>query len=121
MNDFLKDLRQKMKGRTMEAYIIPSSDPHNSEYLSDYYKSVEFISGFTGSQGTVVVTQDKAGLWTDGRYFIQAQKELRGTGIDLYRMGTEDPSIIDFLKEEVSDFGKIGIQGETCSYNIIWN
>ncbi|MGO4987286.1 aminopeptidase P family protein [Gallicola sp. Sow4_E12] len=116
LNDFLKDLRQKMKGRTMEAYIIPSSDPHNSEYLSDYYKSVEFISRFTGSQGTVVVTQDKAGLWTDGRYFIQAQKELRGTGIDLYRMGTEDPSIIDFLKEEVSDFGKIGIQGETCSY-----
>lgn len=116
MKDILKDLRQKMKDRTMEAYIIPSSDPHNSEYLSDYYKSVEFISGFTGSNGTIVVTQKKAGLWTDGRYFIQAEKELRGTGIELYRMGTEDKTIIDFLKDEVSDFGKIGINGETCSY-----
>lgn len=116
MKDILKDLRQKMKDRTMEAYIIPSSDPHNSEYLSDYYKSVEFISGFTGSNGTIVVTPNKAGLWTDGRYFIQAEKELRGTGIKLYRMGTEDKTIIDFLKDEVSDFGKIGINGETCSY-----
>lgn len=116
MNDGLSDLRQKMKSRTMEAYIIPSSDPHNSEYLSDYYKSVEFISGFTGSQGTVVITQEKAGLWTDGRYFIQAEKQLRGTGIDLYKMGTDDLTVVDFLREEVSDFGKIGINGETCSY-----
>lgn len=116
MNDGLSDLRQKMKSRTMEAYIIPSSDPHNSEYLSDYYKSVEFISGFTGSQGTVVITQEKAGLWTDGRYFIQAEKQLRGTGIDLYKMGTDDLTVVNFLREEVSDFGKIGINGETCSY-----
>lgn len=112
----LERLREKMKMRTMEAYIIPLSDPHNSEYLSDYYKSVEFISGFTGSNATVVVTLDKAGLWTDGRYFLQANRELRGTGIDLYKMGTDDLSVIDFILKEVSPFGKIGINGETCSY-----
>ena len=116
MDDNLQKLREKMKKRSMEAYIILSTDPHGSEYLSEEYKSIEFLTGFTGSNASVVVTLDKAGLWTDGRYFIQAEKELRGTGVDLYRLGTSDISLEVFLQQEVSDFGKIGINGETCSY-----
>ena len=72
----IERLRQLMKEKNISTYIIPNSDPHQSEYIADYYKMREFISGFTGSAGTVVVTTEKAGLWTDGRYFIQAKKEL---------------------------------------------
>lgn len=113
----LKKLREKMLQRNIDAYIIPTSDPHQSEYVADYYKDREFISGFTGSAGTVVVTHKEAGLWTDGRYFIQAEKELQGSGIKLYKMGMPGtPSIYDFINEKVSQFGKIGLNGLTYSY-----
>ena len=80
----LEQLRTLMREKNIDIYLIPSSDYHQSEYVGEYFKSREFISGFTGSAGTVVVTKDKAGLWTDGRYFIQAEKQLQGSGTVSY-------------------------------------
>ncbi len=77
INQRINKLRKLMKEKGIDAYIIPTSDPHQSEYLADYYKTRVWISGFTGSAGTVVITHNKAILWTDGRYFIQAEKELK--------------------------------------------
>ncbi|EPZ59462.1 creatinase/Prolidase N-terminal domain protein [[Clostridium] sordellii ATCC 9714] len=85
----LAKLREYMSEKNIDAYIIPSSDNHQSEYVGDHFKCREFISGFTGSAGTVVVTMEEAGLWTDGRYFIQAEKELEGSTIKLFKMGEE--------------------------------
>ncbi|MDD7305915.1 MAG: aminopeptidase P family protein [Peptoniphilaceae bacterium] len=112
----LEKLRKLMKDRNIDAYIIPTSDPHQSEYISDYYKTREYISGFTGSAGTAVVTMDKAGLWTDARYFLQAEKELANTEFHLYKMGIEgEMSLEEFLLEEVREFGKIGFDGNCFS------
>lgn len=104
-------LRKKMADRGLEAYVIPTSDPHQSEYVTEYYKTREYISGFTGSAGVAVVTRTKAGLWTDSRYFLQAAEELKGSPFTLYRLFTDDMSVTDFLKNEVSPFGKIGFDG----------
>ncbi len=94
------------------AYIIPTSDPHQSEYVADYYKGRAWISGFTGSAGTVVITQDNANLWTDGRYFIQAENQLKGTEYKLFRMGVPGvPSYIQWLKENIKDGDIIGYDG----------
>lgn len=79
-NERLKQLRALMAQHGMDAYYIPSSDFHDSEYVDPYFKCREFISGFTGSAGTMVVTKDFSGLWTDGRYFVQAKKQLEGAG-----------------------------------------
>ncbi len=109
-------LREAMKEKNIDAYIIPSSDPHLSEYPAERWKSREWISGFDGSAGTVVVTADKAGLWTDSRYFLQAEMQLRGSGIALYRMALpETPSIPDFLLGELHDGQTVGVDGETFS------
>lgn len=107
----VQDLRKKMLERGVDAYIVPTSDPHQSEYVADYYRTREFISGFTGSAGTAVITRDKCGLWTDGRYFLQAEQELKNTPFELYRMGTDDLTMEAFLIEEVPAFGKIGFDG----------
>ena len=77
IKDKVEKLRQLMKENKMDAYIIPSFDAHQSEYVADYWKSRQWISGFTGSAGTVVITLEDAGLWTDGRYYIQAEKQLK--------------------------------------------
>lgn len=119
--DRVDKLRELMEERNIEAYIVPTSDPHMSEYLADYYKTRQYISGFTGSAGTAVITRDKAGLWTDGRYFVQAESELKNSPFELYRMG-EDIDFLDFLVEEVSEFGKVAIDGKVLSmalYNTI--
>ena len=113
----LQKLRDLMADRKIDAYIIPTSDPHQSEYISEYYKTREFISGFDGSAGTVVVTPTKAGLWTDSRYFLQAEKQLENTGIDLYKMGLDgELTVEEFLENEVSEFGKIGFDGLCFSF-----
>ncbi len=112
--DNVDKLRELMRDRNIDAYIVPTSDPHQSEYLPSHYTTREFISGFTGSAGTAVITKDKAGLWTDGRYFIQAENELKHTPFNLYRMG-EDISYLEFLQEEVPEFGKIGLDGKCMS------
>ena len=85
----LEKIRKRMQEEQIDAYLVLSSDFHDSEYVGDYFKCREYISGFTGSAGTVLVMQDKAGLWTDGRYFLQAEKELLGSGITLFRTGEE--------------------------------
>ena len=82
-----------MKKEKIDAYMIVTDDFHGSEYVGDHFKARAYISGFTGSAGTLVVTQDMAGLWTDGRYFLQAGEQLAGSGIDLFKMG-EPASIL---------------------------
>ena len=109
-------LREAMKQQKVDAYIIPSSDPHLSEYPADRWKSREWISGFTGSAGTIVVTADKAGLWTDSRYFLQAASQLEGSGIELYKLALpETPSITEFLLHELHAGQAVGLDGQTYS------
>lgn len=109
-------LREAMKQHKIDAYIIPTSDPHMSEYPADCWKYREWISGFTGSAGTVIITADKAGLWTDSRYFLQASTQLEGTGIELFKMMLpETPTIPEFLTHELKEGQTVGLNGETCS------
>src|SRR5690554_1372895 len=110
-------LRAKMMENNIDAFIIFSADPHMSEYLPTEWKEREWISGFTGSAGFVVITKDKAGLWTDGRYFTQAEEELIGSGIDLYKEGVEDtPNYIDWIIEETSEQGKVAVNALSTSH-----
>ncbi|MDR1937719.1 MAG: aminopeptidase P family protein [Tannerellaceae bacterium] len=109
-------LHAAMERHGIDAYIIPSSDAHLSEYVPERWKSRRWISGFTGSAGTVVFTAGKAGLWTDSRYFLQATGELEGSGIDLYRAGLpETPSIHDFLLHELKEGATVGLDGQTSA------
>lgn len=109
-------LREAMKQHKIDAYIIPTSDPHMSEYPADCWKYREWISGFTGSAGTVIITADKAGLWTDSRYFLQASTQLEGTGIELFKMMLpETPTIPEFLTHELKERQTVGLNGETYS------
>lgn len=116
INQRLENLRNLMADRKIDAYIIPTSDPHQSEYLSDHYKEREFISGFTGSAGTAVVTPTEAKVWTDSRYFLQAEKELAHSDFELMKMGEEDyPTVEEYLEENVNEFGKIAFNGNLFS------
>ena len=109
-------LREAMRQQKVDAYIIPSSDPHLSEYPADRWKSREWISGFTGSAGTVVVTAKDAGLWTDSRYFLQAARQLEGTCITLYKeMLPETPNIPEFLSAHLQEGDCVGIDGKMFS------
>lgn len=106
-------LRKLMKEKGIDAFIIPGSDPHISEYPAAHWKSRAWISGFTGSAGTVVITAGKAGLWTDSRYFLQAEAQLKGSGIDLFKDGLpETPSLKDWLVLELPAGNYIGIDGD---------
>lgn len=116
INSRIEKLRKMMQDRKIDAYIIPTSDPHQSEYLADYYKTREFISGFTGSAGTAVVTLKEAKLWTDSRYFLQANKELANSEFELVKMGVEGyPSLLEYLDDNIPEFGKIGFDGQCYS------
>jgi Xaa-Pro aminopeptidase len=112
IKDRLSELRKQMNEKNIYAYIVPSSDNHQSEYVGDYFKSRQFISGFTGSAGTVIVTQEEAGLWTDGRYFIQAENELKGSGITLFKMGEEGvPTTDEYLYNAIPQDKILGFDG----------
>jgi len=112
----ISSLRSLMKERGLKAYIIYSSDAHGSEYVSPYWRCRTWISGFTGSAGTVVVTQDEAGLWTDYRYFIQAADELKGSGIRLFKMDEPDvPSYLEWLTDILDSGDVVGMDGRTLS------
>lgn len=113
----LQNLRAKMQENGVQAYIIPTSDFHETEYVSDYFACRKYMSGFTGSAGTLVVLTDQAGLWTDGRYFIQAQAQLQDTGITLMKMGQpETPSIEDYICQNLSKGSKVGFDGRVINY-----
>ena len=113
----LQNLRAKMQENGVQAYIVPTSDFHETEYVSDYFACRKYMSGFTGSAGTLVVLADQAGLWTDGRYFIQAQAQLRDTGITLMKMGQpETPSIEDYICQNLSKGSKVGFDGRVINY-----
>ncbi|MDR1738124.1 MAG: aminopeptidase P family protein [Candidatus Symbiothrix sp.] len=104
-------LRDEMRKANLEACIIPTTDAHIGEYTPDHWKTRQWISGFTGSAGTVVVTLDKAGLWTDSRYFLQADEQLKNTGIDLFKAGLpETPSFETWLQNELPSGATVGIE-----------
>lgn len=116
IKDRLSGLRKFMEEKNIDAYMIPSSDNHQSEYVGDYFKSREFISGFNGSAGTVIVTKDEAGLWTDGRYFIQAESQLEGSTIKLFKMGQEGCQTTDeYLYKNIPEGGTLGFDGRVIS------
>jgi len=113
-------LQAVLKRHKISAYLVPTSDYHNSEYLSDYFKEREFLSGFTGSAGTLLVTQNDAFLWTDGRYFIQAEKELSGSGITLFKMGEEGVlNIRDFLAKNLKHSDTLAFDGKLFPTDIV--
>lgn len=109
-------LRAEMKKRGISAYVVVTDDFHASEYVGTHFKAREFLSGFTGSAGTLVVLPDSAALWTDGRYFLQAAQQLDGSGIELMRMGQPGvPEIPAFLRDHVPENGWIGFDSRTVS------
>ena len=109
-------LRMTFPPNYIKAFIIPSTDPHLSEYVAPHWMSREWISGFTGSAGTVVVLMNEAGLWTDSRYFLQAAKELEGSGITLYKeMLPETPSITKYLSQKLKPGESVSIDGKMFS------
>lgn len=114
----LSALREQMREYQLNAYLIPDSDPHSSEYLAEHWQGRRWISGFTGTAGTVVITQDQAGLWTDGRYYIQAEEQLAGSGIVLFRAA--DPGVPDWnqwLQQILPAGSRVGFDGNTISIN----
>lgn len=118
----LNNLRNAMAKYGVDAWIIPSSDAHNSEYVARHWEGRAWLSGFTGSAGTVVVTKDKAALWTDGRYFIQASEQLIGSGISLMKDGQPGvPAMVDWVAEEVKEQGVTGFDGVVLSLSITRN
>ena len=105
-----------MKAHDIDAFIIPSDDYHQSEYVSDYFKAREYMTGFNGSAGTAVITLNDAALWTDGRYFTQANNQLEGSGIKLMKMHVEGtPSITDWVLSQLPSGGCVGFDGRTVS------
>jgi len=109
--DKLTSIRQEMKEKGVDAYIIPSSDPHISEYLPERYKCIAWTSGFTGSAGTLAITQDFAGLWTDSRYFVQANEQLEGTGFELVKLQVQGKA------EYATWLGKNLKKGDTVAFD----
>lgn len=119
-NDKIAALRHAMKEANVHAYIIPSNDPHMSEYVSEYWQSRKYFSGFTGSAGTLVITQDESGLWTDGRYYIQAEAQISDSEIRLFKMGEKGvPSYMEYLAGHLKKCETVGVDGRLFSANSI--
>ena len=117
VNEKIRKIRELMEKNSIDIYIIPSDDFHQSEDVAEYFRSREFVSGFTGSAGTLVITKEKSYLWTDGRYFIQAEKELEGSEIILCKSGTEGtPTTLEFLKNNMDKEKVLGFDGRVISY-----
>ena len=116
----LATLRSLMKSRNIDALIVPTADPHQSEYVAPHWQARQWITGFTGSAGTLVVTADKAGLWTDGRYFIQAAKELKGSGIPLFKAREPDvPAVNEWIAREVRPGQCVAFDGRLFSVEAV--
>ena len=115
--DRIEALRTAMKEAGMDAYMIPTADFHNSEYAAEHFHARAYFSGFSGSAGTLLVTESEACLWTDGRYFIQAAGELEGSGIRLMRMGEPGvPTIREYLGQNMKEGSVLGFDGRCVPY-----
>lgn len=120
INQRLEDLREVMRREHLAAFIFPSTDPHQGEYIPDHWKGREFISGFNGSAGTAVVTMTSAALWTDSRYFIAAADQLKGTEYQLMKLKIEGtPTIAEWIGQECGAGAEIGIDGWCSSANAV--
>ena len=109
-------LQKLMKERRIDAYLVPTSDYHESEYVGEHFACRKYITGFDGSSGTALIRRNWAGLWTDGRYFIQAERELDGTGVELFRIGNEGvPTITEFLQKNMGEGAVLGFDGRVIS------
>ena len=108
----IAELQTLLINAGIDYYLVPTADYHNSEYVNAYFKMREFLSGFTGSAGTLVVSSKEAGLWTDGRYFVQAERELEDSGIVLYKMSEKGvPTVMEYLQRNVAEGQTIGFDG----------
>lgn len=117
VSDRVAKLRDLMKDNKIDLYMVPTADYHNSEYVGEHFKERAFLTGFTGSAGTALVKEDKAGLWTDGRYFLQAGNQLKGSGVDLYKMGEPNvPTINEFVESELKEGGVLGFDGRSVPF-----
>ncbi len=120
--DKLSAIRKQMSEKNIAAYIIPSSDPHISEYLPEYYRCLYWASGFTGSAGTLVITQNFAGLWTDSRYFVQANQQLEGSGYELVKLKVQHaPEYIEWIAEQCPKGATIAFDGNLASLAVAQN
>ncbi|MCD8249536.1 MAG: aminopeptidase P family protein [Lachnospiraceae bacterium] len=116
VKDRLAALREKMREYGVDIYIVPSSDCHESEYVSAHFRAREYITGFTGSAGTAVITMEEAGLWTDGRYFLQAETQLAGSCITLYRMGEPGvPTVSEYVESQLRPGKCLGFDGRVMA------
>lgn len=116
----VNQLKNSMRDNDIDAYVVPSYDAHQSEYLAEHWKTRKWITGFTGSAGTAVITQGECGLWTDGRYFIQAEHELEGSGIKLFKMGEKGvPTVNEFLKNTVKEDSNIGLDAKVFPLRVL--
>lgn len=116
VEDKLQMLREQMQKRNLAAYIVPTEDFHNSEYVGDHFKAREYLSGFDGSAGTLLVCLESAALWTDGRYFLQAEQQLAGSHIDLMKSGQpEVPTLAEYLAGHLETGDRIGFDGRTVT------
>jgi len=112
----LKNLRGQMKEKKIDIYIVPTADFHQTEYVGEYFKARKYITNFSGSAGTAVITADEAGLWTDGRYFIQAAEQIAGTTVELMKMGEPGvPTIKEYLADTLKAGGNIGFDGRAVA------
>ncbi len=112
----IEALRREMAKRGIDMYLIPTSDFHESEYVGEYFKARKYMTGFTGSAGTAVITMDEAGLWTDGRYFIQAENQLKGSPVVLYKMDEEGvPTVKEYLEQNLKEGQCLGFDGRVVN------
>lgn len=112
----LEMLRNLMRERKIDAYLLPTSDFHESEYVGKHFKTRTFITGFTGSAGTAVITLHEACLWVDGRYFVQGAKELKGTSVTMMKMGQDGvPTIEEYLDKKIPEGGCLGFDGRVVN------
>ena len=114
----LESLRRILKENGLDGYLVTGTDPHQSEYVAPRWRTRAFISGFTGSAGTVIVTADKAILWVDSRYFIQAEKEISGTEFVMMKLDTDDPDPYQWLEENMEKRARIGVDGASISISL---
>jgi Xaa-Pro aminopeptidase len=120
--DRIRRLRKEISDKGIDAYIVPSSDPHMSEYVAAHWEGRKWLSGFTGSAGTLVITQDSCGLWTDGRYYVQAEKQLEGTGIRLFKFGMEGvKSFTEWIADTLGQGECVGMDGKLFSVSQVRN